>query len=89
MVDERDKVLLSVDKAVTDGVTVFVPVLELVTVLDPVLLWDPDWEGVFDGVGGMERVPVPDPVRVSDPDPDPVRVKEGLCVVVMVAVGVT
>ncbi len=36
--DERDKVLLSVDKAVTDGVTVFVPVLELVTVLDPVLL---------------------------------------------------
>ena len=44
---------------------------------------------MFDGVGGMERVPVPDPVRVPDPDPDPVRVKEGLCVVVMVAAGVT
>ena len=38
MVEERDKVLLSVDKAVIDGVSVFVAVLELVTVLDPVLL---------------------------------------------------
>ena len=34
----RDSVVLSVDKAVTEGVNVFVPVLELVTVPDRVFV---------------------------------------------------
>ena len=36
----------------------------------------------------MEGVPERDPVDVPDPDPDPVRVFEGLCVAVIVIVGV-
>ena len=36
--EERDRVVLSVDKAVTEGVNVFVPVLELVTVPDLVVV---------------------------------------------------
>lgn len=38
IVDDRDRVVLSVGNAVTEDVTVFVPVLELVTVPDRVLL---------------------------------------------------
>jgi len=37
-VDDKDRVVLSVGNAVTEEVTVFVPVLELVMVPDRVLL---------------------------------------------------
>ena len=36
--DDKDRVVLSVERAVTEGVTVFVLVLELVMVPDRVLL---------------------------------------------------